>query len=576
MVIYKLKMNLSKVYMLVGVILFIGLNPVLTSGQDLNKKQIKTLTQLQKDIKYLASDELKGRATGTEGERLSAEYIADAFERNKLEPKGEQGYFQQFTITTLRIAKKSSEFKLNGNALSLYNEYYPLSFSSNNAEANSGIVDVGFGISSEDRNDYVSVDAKGKIALINIGSPDGIHPHSKYLAWHGISIRVEEAIKHGVSAVVFYRTSENVKKPSGELSLKMTPSSIPVVFLDQVRADGSDLKFASIKIEVLTDEDQGYNVIGFNDNGADRTVVIGAHHDHLGQGQHGNSLAENTSEIHNGADDNASGTAGLFALAKMLKKCKKWNKNNNYLFIAFSGEEMGLVGSKYFVDNPTIDLKTINYMVNMDMIGMLNEDKVLIINGVGTSPIFSKTIEDLTSQSDGISTVNMGTSGIGPSDHTSFYLSGIPAIHYFTGAHDHYHKPTDDIENLNYNGEVFVLQHIVNLITELNDDDKIEFSETKDESKSGEGKSRMNLEVTLGVVPNYGFNGEGMQVDAVRPGKPGGNAGMLAKDIVISLAGISIGNMQDYMDALGTLKKGDTADVVVRRKDAVITLKVQF
>ena len=507
---------------------------------------------------------------------MSAEYIARAFEANKLEPKGEQGFFQKFTITTLRIADKKTKFSLNGKPLALYQEFYPLSYSSNMGTANNAIVDAGYGIVNESRDDYAQIDATNKVVFINVGSPDGIHPHSKFLAWHGISIRVDEAVKRGAAAVVFYRNSEKTEKPNGSLSLTMTPSAIPVLFLDQVRGNIQDLAFVSIELHIMTDEDSGYNVIGYNDNGAENTVVIGAHHDHLGQGQHGNSLGENPNEIHNGADDNASGTAALVSLSKLLKNAKKWNKNSNYMFIAFSGEEMGLLGSKYFVNHPTIDLSTVNYMINMDMIGMLNVEKVLIVNGVGTSPSFYSTITELNNTMTGINSVTLSTSGIGPSDHTSFYLKGIPSLHYFTGAHAHYHKPSDDIENLNYEGEVFVIEHIVDLIAGLNSQGKLAYTKTKDESKENKGKSRMNLEVTLGVVPNYGFDGEGMQIDAVREGKPGAIAGIIANDIVISLAGKSITSMGDYMKALGGLKKGDKTEVIVRRGDKLITLTVQF
>ena len=545
-------------------------------GQKLDCKQKKTLKNLKRDIAYLASDELMGRATGTDGEKKSAEFIAKSFQSNGLTPKGEQGYFQKFSITTLRIADKKTIFNLNGKDLTLYGEFYPLSYSSNTGSVGSAVADAGYGIVNKIRDDYKGVDAKDKVVFINLGSPDGIHPHSKFLAWHGISIRVDEAIKHGAKGVVFYRSSETVERPSGELSLTMKPSPIPVVYLDHVRENASNLAFASITMQIMVDQDMGYNVIGYKDNGAKTTVVIGAHHDHLGQGQHGNSLAENPNEIHNGADDNASGTAALSALAKRLKKAKKWNKQNNYLFIAFSGEEMGLLGSKYFVNNPTIDLSSVNYMLNMDMIGMLNADKVLIINGVGTSPVFYKSITSMNETMEGIGSVALSTSGIGPSDHTSFYFKGIPSLHYFTGAHDHYHKPSDDVDNLNYVGEVFVIQHMLDLMSALNSQGKIEFTKTKDNTQGKNGKSRMKLEVTLGVVPNYGFDGEGMQIDAVRDGKPGANAGISAKDIVISLAGQSIGSMGDYMKVLGGLKKGDNVEVIVLRGGKPVTLKVQF
>lgn len=545
-------------------------------AQELKGKEKKSLKRLKSNIAYLASDMLAGRATGTPGEKESAEFIAAEFAKLKLKPKGVDGYFQTFTITTLRLANKSSELVLNGEPLRLFSDFYPLSYSANKAELNTPMVHVNFGISSEDRDDYKGKDVNGKVVLINIGSPDGIHPHSKYLAWHGIKIRVDEAIKHGAKGVIFYRENEKVKKPEGDLSLTMTPSSVPVFFVDRLmpmeEMDG--MRHVRFKLDILTDEDTGYNVIGFNDNGAENTIVIGAHHDHLGNGQHGNSLAENTNEIHNGADDNASGTAALIELAKAVKRSKKWNKKNNYLFIAFSGEEMGLLGSKYFVANPTIDLKSINYMINMDMIGMLNEEKVLIVNGVGTSPAFNTAIDGLYPMR-GINSIKKGMSGVGPSDHTSFYLKGIPSLHFFTGAHAHYHKPTDDIERLNYEGEVYVIGYILSMIKSLNDDGRLAYTKTKDEDNSN-GKRRSKFAVTLGVVPNYTFEGEGMQVDAVRDGKPGEKAGIKAKDVIVSFAGQSIGSMGDYMKALQTLKPGDKAEVTVLREGELVKLNVQF
>ena len=547
----------------------------LTQAQKLSGKQKRSVKRLKNHIGYLASDELEGRATGTEGEKKSAEYIAEQFEKLKLKPLGENGYFQVFTITTLRIADNSSTFNLGGQDLTLFTDYYPLAYSANHAELNSAVVDCGFGIENDDHNDYEKVDVNGKVALINVGSPDGVHPHSKFVAWHGIQIRVDKAIEKGAKGVIFYRTNEGVEEPEGALSLTMTPSNVPVVFITRMLSSTKDLGFASINLKILTDEDKGYNVIGYNDNKAENTIVIGAHHDHLGQGQHGSSREmENPNDIHNGADDNASGTAALFELAKALKCSKKWNNNNNYLFIAFSGEELGLIGSKYFVAHPTIDLKKVNYMVNMDMVGMLNEDKSLIINGVGTSPAFPKTISELEDGKEGIGAVTQSQSGVGPSDHTSFYLQGIPAIHYFTGAHEHYHKPSDDVENLNYEGEVFVIGYILDMIKGLNDDGRLEFTKTKDESDNG--KKRTKLKVTLGVLPSYDYDGEGLGVDGVVEGKPAQKAGIQAKDVIISVAGHSIVDIYDYMEAMGELNPGDKVEVGVLRDGKPMTVDVQF
>ena len=179
-----------------------------------------------------------------------------------------------------------------------------------------------------------------------------------------------------------------------------------------------------------TEERTARNVIGYLDNGADYTIVIGAHYDHLGHGIMG-SRHTGDPAIHNGADDNASGVAGIFRLAEVLSEGKA--TNNNYLFIAFSGEEMGLFGSKYYVQNPTINLKKVNYMLNLDMVGRLNEEKTLSVNGAGTSPEWDGSLADLSVG--GISTV-VSESGIGPSDHTSFYLEDIPVLHFLPGPHE--------------------------------------------------------------------------------------------------------------------------------------------
>jgi len=545
--------------------------------QNLSWKEKRTCKRVKSNIEYLASDRLEGRSTGSEGEKLSADYIASAFERYGLTPKGEEGYFQTFSVTSLRIADGSSRLSLNGIDLALFTDFYPLSYSANRAEISSAVVRVGFGISSSERDDYKGVDTEGKIVMINIGSPDGIHPHSKWLEWHGINIRVDEALKHGAKGVMFYRSSEKVAATESDLSLKMKSSTIPVVFLTQVIGDTVNYAFAQIDLKILTDADRGHNVIGFKDNGAATTVVIGAHHDHLGRGEAGGSLAEDTYEIHNGADDNASGVAALIELAKQLKRGGKWSRANNYLFIAFSGEEIGLVGSKYFVSNPTIDLSKVNYMLNMDMVGMLNdESKTLIINGIGTGDGWNSALSSLEDKVKGIQKVETTEGGIGPSDHTSFYLSSIPSIHFFTGAHEHYHKPSDDVEILNIEGEVFVIGYIRALIQNLNDQPRQKYQVTTSQDSAAQSSSRSAFKVTLGIVPNYTFDGEGLYIDAVREGKPGEKAGLKAGDIIVAFNNKTIADIGDYMEVLKILNPGDSVEMAVRRGDEIISLTVQF
>ena len=307
----------------------------------------------------------------------------------------------------------------------------------------------------------------------------------------------------------------------------------------------------------------GRNVIAFLNKKADKTIVIGAHFDHLGMGGQG-SLHRGDSAIHNGADDNASGTAALLALAKIFKY---ETLKSNILFIAFSGEENGLWGSNYFVKNPTLDLKTVNYMINMDMVGRLNAEKSLAVHGVGTSPSFSPVLDPINT--DSLKLVP-SESGVGPSDHTSFYLQDLPVLHFFTGQHEDYHKPSDDAEKINYEGLVQVVRYISRLIAGLDAEPKLAFTKTKDSSDSP------RFTVSMGVVPDYLYDGKGMRVDGVSEGKPAQAAGLMKGDIVIQLGDSTINDMMGYMRALSVFKKGDSTQVVVQRAGQRLETKVKF
>jgi hypothetical protein len=307
----------------------------------------------------------------------------------------------------------------------------------------------------------------------------------------------------------------------------------------------------------------GRNVVAFLDKKADKTIVIGAHFDHLGMGGQG-SLHRGDSAIHNGADDNASGTAALLALAKIFKY---ETLKSNILFIAFSGEENGLWGSNYFVKNPTIDLKSVNYMINMDMVGRLNPEKSLAVHGVGTSPSFPPVLDPINA--DSLKLVP-SESGVGPSDHTSFYLQDLPVLHFFTGQHADYHKPSDDADKINYEGLVQVIRYISRLIAGLDAEPKLAFTKTKDSSDSP------RFTVSMGVVPDYLFDGKGMRVDGVSEGKPAQAAGLQKGDIVIQLGDSTINDMMGYMRALSVFKKGDSTQVVLERAGQKIAAKVKF
>lgn len=316
-----------------------------------------------------------------------------------------------------------------------------------------------------------------------------------------------------------------------------------------------------------TEARTGKNVVAYLDNGAENTIVIGGHYDHLGKGVFG-SLHAGEEAIHNGADDNASGIAAMLRIAKHLKNSKL--KNNNYLFIAFSGEEMGLYGSKSYVNNPTVDLTKINYMINMDMVGRLNKDKVLAISGAGTSPVWKGTLEKI--KVGGIE-VKASDSGVGPSDHTSFYLKDIPVLHFFSGQHTDYHKPGDDSHLVNFEGIYDISSFIIAIIEDLDDNGKIAFTKTKDEQ---EGKTAAKFKVTLGVMPDYVYTGEGMRIDAVLDGRVAAKGGLENGDIVVKIGDTEVKDIYGYMEGLAKYKVGDKAKVVVKRGEELVEKMVTF
>lgn len=301
----------------------------------------------------------------------------------------------------------------------------------------------------------------------------------------------------------------------------------------------------------------GLNVIGMIDNGAPHSIVIGAHYDHLGLGHDHNSLDANPEDkIHNGADDNASGTAGVIELARYFSENEVSN-NYNYIFMAFSGEELGLIGSKKWCDDPTYPLQKINYMLNMDMIGRLNDSsKKLLIYGVGTSDSWIPALENVNTYF----SVKYDSAGIGPSDQTSFYLKDIPVLHFFTGQHSDYHKPSDDIEYVNFDGEVKVLELMLDLIQYLDAKPKLNFYKTK----SNEG-DKVSFKVTLGVMPDYVYEGKGMRIDGVTDGKPAQKGGIEKGDVIVQFGDDKIESVQDYMKALSKYKKGDKVKIIVNR-----------
>jgi membrane-associated protease RseP (regulator of RpoE activity) len=280
------------------------------------------------------------------------------------------------------------------------------------------------------------------------------------------------------------------------------------------------------------------------------------------------SLYRGEPAIHNGADDNASGVAALIELARYLKQSNL--KGNNYLIMAYSGEEKGLLGSGYFVKHPTLALEKMNYMINMDMVGRLkSEEPTLLINGVGTSDFWKIAMEHITIDSLKTKTTD---SGVGPSDHTSFYLNNVPVVHFFSGTHNDYHKPSDDENLINYPGEARIIDYIIQVIQKLDDKGKATFIKTKDDNN----EDAPRFKVTLGVVPDYAFEGSGMRIDGITEGKPASKAGMKAGDVVTQIGDIKVLDMMSYMKALGKFNKGEKATVHFIRGKEEQTTEVEF
>ena len=311
----------------------------------------------------------------------------------------------------------------------------------------------------------------------------------------------------------------------------------------------------------------GNNVVAFIDNHAANTIVIGAHYDHLGMGDPKHSTYVGPPAVHHGADDNASGVAAMLDLARLIKASEY--KSNNYVFIAFSGEELGLYGSKWFVQHPTVALDKIDYMINLDMVGRVDSNThTLTVNGIGTSPTFKEVLDKIKTPLH----IKTTESGLGPSDHTSFYLQNVPVVFLFSGQHKDYHKPSDTEDKINYAGMVDVVNYTMSLIAELNDKGKLAFTKTKDDNVDSAPK----FKVTLGVIPDYTFDGEGMRIDAVKDDRPAAKAGLKSGDIVLKLGDVKVTEMGTYMKALAQFNKGDKTKVTIKRGDDVIEKEIEF
>ncbi|MCS6858918.1 MAG: M20/M25/M40 family metallo-hydrolase [Abditibacteriales bacterium] len=527
--------------------------------------------------------------------------------------RNERGsYLQTFEVVKGVQMGSGNTLQVNGKVCHPRKDFQPFAFSTNGKVENAPVVFVGYGLQSKEAqyDDYAGVDVKGKVVLLMRYSPEGNNPHGKFGAGIGLRDKARTARNAGAAAMLLVNPPD-----SGEDRLEFaggndaSDAGIPCFHIKRdvadaiLRADGKTLEelhkrikadlrpqsfevkgaTVSLQSDVVKERKPTANVVGILP-GSDpqlrgEFIVIGAHYDHLGRFDvsapdrvdflRGASLAPQSQEPHRGADDNASGTAGLLEIAQHLAAQRKQLKRS-VLFVAFSAEEMGLLGSKHFVENPPVPLRNIVAMLNMDMIGRMREDKLSVL-GVGTSPAWR---DILHAANEGLNLIlQFNDQGPGPSDQTSFYNKDIPVLHFYTGAHPDYHKPSDEAYKINAEGEARVLTLVTRVTLKLADaSPRLAFTKT-----TAPQPQATSFRVTLRIIPDYGFNGEGMRIDALSdPNGPAGKAGIKAGDIIISFGGKPVRNVQDYTAYLGEHQPGDEVEVVLLRGREKVTVKVKL
>ncbi len=569
------------------------------------KTQEVTVNELKKHVSYLASDELKGRLTGSNGDSLAAEYIRGELKKSGLKPLYDNG-FQHFRVTDKIVTGPDNNLVIKGASLNLNSDFAPFGFSQNGTFSGE-VVFVGYGFEiSEDSlkwKDYSDVSVKGKIALILRGDPEIEKPASPFIKYSRDRDKALQAKDNGASAVIFVSgktfDAEDKLEPlvKGELSVgipaihitrkianlildskKLTIEELEKRLNDTRKPLGFETKIIlSGRSSVIETTLPTRNIV-MEIPGSDKTlqnefVVIGAHFDHLGMGGPGSgSRVPDTLGIHHGADDNASGVAMVLELAKELSASRK-NLKRSILVLAFSGEEEGLLGSKRFLDSTGIDPTKVNAMVNLDMVGRLTDTTRVQIGGVGTSDLFRKMIYATCDTSN--LKLSLTDEGYGPSDHASFYGRNIPVLFFTTGAHLDYHTPSDTWEKINYQGMVRISDLSRKIIIDLANNSKLVFKEAGPKTGSSRGTRRKGI--TLGIMPDFAGNEKnGLRADLVTPGKPAALGGMQKGDIITSINGKPVNNIQDYMFRLNQLKRGETISVEVMRGKQKVVLIIQL
>ena len=565
-----------------------------------------TTKELQNHIKYLASDSLEGRMTGSPGDSLAAEYIKNELASYGFIPLSGDG-LQRFKITKKVLPGKANYLSINEIDYTPEKDFMPLAFSSNSGlESEVIFAGYGFNINGDSLrwNDYNRIDVKGKWVLILRADPETDNTKSVFIPFSGDRDKALLAKDMGAAGVILVSGPVFDSQDTFELlgtegfsvdipvfrikrevaDIILSKSKISIASLEKELNEKRKPKSFSTNVtingtsEIIREMTNTRNVVmmlpGEDEQFKNEYVIFGAHFDHLGMGGAGSSSrAVDTIGVHHGADDNASGVAMMLELAEKFAGTKGSHKRS-IICIAFTGEEEGLLGSKHFVDDPFIDLTKVNAMINLDMVGRLNETNNLQISGVGTATglkdlIYSKSDTTLIK-------LTLSDEGYGPSDHSSFYGKNIPVLFYFTGAHLDYHTPSDTYDKINYNGMVNISDLIFSVAEELvSSTTRLQFKESGPKVETARYGRRKG--VTLGIMPDFAGNiKNGLRADFVTPGKPAALGGMKKGDIITAINGKPVNNIQDYMFRMGQLKRGQTISVEVLRNSKKEVLLIQL
>jgi hypothetical protein len=564
-------------------------------------EQTKAVDRLSYDVHFLASDALEGRYSGSPGARTAAEFIAARFRDLGLKPQGEDGFFQKFTFIAGVKPGNGNRLRLGGTPdATLGVDFQPLAFSSSGSAAGE-VVFAGYGIRAKDLkyDDYAGLDVKGKIVLVLRFSPEGDDPASTFSPYMALRRKATEARDAGAAALLVATGPVGATESAPvKISFDATfaDSGLPVLGISTPLAEslfaGHGFTLAELQqrvnqrhepasrplgvqaeltADVVQQRADALNVLallpGSDPQHATEVLVVGAHYDHLGYGGEGSgSLALGVHAIHNGADDNASGVAGMLEIARRLAASPP---GRSVLFASFAGEEEGLLGSAELVRRLPVAKESVVAMLNLDMVGRPKPGPALTIGGYGTAAEWPSLLDKLNATYHFKLAPSRG--GFGASDHSSFYAAELPVLFLFTGAHEDYHKPSDKADTLNYPGMAQVVAFAIDLARAVADmPQRPTFQKVADE---GAGERR-GFRVRTGVIPEYGYEGPGVKISGVRGGSAAEKAGFTAGDIVIRFGDRETRNIYDYMYALGDHKPGEEVVVTVKRGSGTVELKV--